>query len=58
MLVINRSNIKRFLMLLNAINLNIYFITLKITKSNFIVTFINVLKCNKTFIKLSNAINL
>ena len=45
-------------MLLNAINLNICFITFKITAFNFIVTFINVLKCNKAFIKLLNTINL
>lgn len=45
-------------MLLNAINLNIRFITFKITAFNFIVTFINILKCDKTFIKILNAINL
>ena len=45
-------------MLLNAIKLNICFITLKITILNLLIIYKNVLKCDKTFENLLNTINL
>ena len=45
-------------MLLNVIKLNICFITFKITIFNLFVIYKNVLKCNKTFIKILDAITL
>ena len=45
-------------MLLNAIKLNVCFITFKITIFNLVIIYKNVLKCNKTFIKFLNDMNL
>ena len=45
-------------MLLNVIKLNICFITFKITIFNLIIIYKNVLKYNKTFIKLLKDMNL
>ena len=45
-------------MLLNAIKLNICFITFKIAIFNFIIIYKNVLKCDKTFENLLNVMNL